>query len=111
MPNDFPSQANHTGWLAVTDSTLAFTSLQSIMDTNILSNILSPLYSSINNTLTPMLKLQYGIQHAFLTAGDVAQAEYILISKGFVTQPGASYISVLSGIQVSFLAYFIICSS
>lgn len=92
--------------MAATDSAVAFIPLQSFIPSGTITDLLAQLKTALkNNTaLTQLQKVQYDIQLDWLSSGSVPQTEFILFSKGFVTQPGGSYISVLSGIQVRFRA-------
>lgn len=100
------SEANKTGWMAATDSTVVFTALDPVTDTSILVAAVEKLQASIEQqkvqgSITPLQAEQYTIQLEWIKNGNVPHLEYILFSQALVNpEPGKSCFVVAAGLQV-----------
>ncbi|TFK68099.1 alcohol oxidase [Pluteus cervinus] len=92
---------NHTGWFSTTDSALAFLPLQSLPSIGATVSSFVSAYQT-SSPANALQQVQYEVLGNWLASGEVPQIEQLLVSKGFVTQQGLSYFSVLSGIQHPF---------
>ncbi|KAF8516109.1 hypothetical protein BU17DRAFT_92940 [Hysterangium stoloniferum] len=94
--------SNHTGLLTAVWSTVAFSTLQSIVSNDTLSDILNALDAELatrNSQLNGLSAQQYVLQRKWLSEGRVTQWEALFAPVGGFTwyrpQPNTSYVTIL----------------
>ncbi|EIM81801.1 alcohol oxidase [Stereum hirsutum FP-91666 SS1] len=93
--------ATRTGWLAASDSILAYFPFQSFVDEDQMDTLKSAfLNSASQGSPSPFLAAEYDIQRQWINQTTVPQVETILFAKGVISpNNNESYITVLAGLQ------------